>query len=191
MKSWQWEKHITTKKHMKKMKHDEENEEGKNDWRRCGKCHAHRNLDMYVGGNETCNVCLERSRRWVSENSERMRETKERYRGSHREELREYNQEYSQREVDCIVCGCKVIKCKWKRHSESKRHMMGSDAFFSWAQGWYGQMWDKHISRSSETPSGGVTSGRVRSPPPRRAGPGWVRPARSPSSHSPASGPCA
>ena len=70
---------------------------------------------MYDRENETCNVRLDRSRRWGYENSERMRETKERYRGTHREEIKEYNREYSQREVDCVVCGCKVRKCKWKR----------------------------------------------------------------------------
>ena len=115
MKAWQWEKHLMTKKHMKKMTNDDENEEVKVDWRRCCQCHAHRKFDMYVGENDTCNVCLDRSRRWVHGNSERMRETKERYRGTHREETREYNREHSMREVDCVVCGCKVRKCKWKR----------------------------------------------------------------------------
>ena len=62
-----------------------------------------------------------------------MRETKGKYRGSHREEIKQYNREYSQREVDCVVCGCKVRKCKWKRHTESKKHEMGSEVFFLFA----------------------------------------------------------
>ena len=45
--SWQWGKHFATKRHMKK-KGNEEDEVVKCDWRRCGKCYAHRNLDMYI-----------------------------------------------------------------------------------------------------------------------------------------------
>ena len=101
VEAWQWEKHFMTKKH-KKMTNDDENEEVKVDWRSTCQCHAHRKLDMYVGANDTCNVCLDRSRRWVYEHSERMRETKKRYRGSHREEIREYHRD-SMREVDSVV----------------------------------------------------------------------------------------
>ena len=87
--AWQSEKHLMIKKHMKKMTNDDENEKAEVDWRRCCQWHAHRKLDMYDRENETCNVCLDKSRQWGYENSERMRETKERYRGTHREEIKE------------------------------------------------------------------------------------------------------
>ena len=51
-----------TKTHKKKKKEEDEDEVVTIDWRRCGQCHAHRNLDMYAGGNETCNECLGRSK---------------------------------------------------------------------------------------------------------------------------------
>ena len=36
-----------------------------------------------------------------------------------------YNKEYSQREVDCEVCECRVRKCNWARHLVSRKHMLG------------------------------------------------------------------
>ena len=36
-----------------------------------------------------------------------------------------YNQEYNQREVECEVCRCKVRKCNWLRHLETRKHRDG------------------------------------------------------------------
>ena len=36
-----------------------------------------------------------------------------------------YNKEYSQREIECEVCECKVRKCNWARHVASRKHMLG------------------------------------------------------------------
>ena len=36
-----------------------------------------------------------------------------------------YNKEYSQREVDCEVCECRVRKCNWEGHLVSRKHMLG------------------------------------------------------------------
>ena len=47
------------------------------------------------------------------------------YWDEHREDKREYNKEYSQREVDCEVCGCRVRKCSWARHLGTRKHMLG------------------------------------------------------------------
>ena len=47
------------------------------------------------------------------------------YWARHREEKKVYNKEYSQREVDCEVCECRVRKCNWARHLVSRKHMLG------------------------------------------------------------------
>ena len=34
---------------------------------------------------------------------------------------------YNQIEVDCEVCGCKVMKNKWERHVKTEKHRKGVD----------------------------------------------------------------
>lgn len=57
----------------------------------------------YVREHETCNVYLDRSRKWATENEQRVSETKSKYRGSHREEIKNIMWNIH-REVDCVVC---------------------------------------------------------------------------------------
>ena len=47
------------------------------------------------------------------------------YWAEHREEKKVYNKEYSQREIECEVCECRVRKCNWARHLGTRKHMLG------------------------------------------------------------------
>ena len=47
--------------------------------------------------------------------------------GGQKEEKKEYNKEYAMREIDCLTCGCRVRKCKWRRHLLSKHLMSAGD----------------------------------------------------------------
>ena len=47
------------------------------------------------------------------------------YGEKHEEEKKAYNQKYNQREVECEVCRCKVRKCNWLRHLETRKHKDG------------------------------------------------------------------
>ena len=75
------------------------------DWKQCGKCEAHRRLDMFKEGNETCNRCLDRNTRWAEKNREREKKKRD------EEKEKQYNKEYAMREIVCLTCGCRVRKC--------------------------------------------------------------------------------
>ena len=75
------------------------------DWKQRGKRTAHRSLDMFKGENETCNRCLDRNKRWAEKNHESEKKTRD-----ERKEEKEYNKESAMREIDCLVCGCRVRK---------------------------------------------------------------------------------
>ena len=125
VKKSQWNKHLETKKHKSKSSGEEEEVEIIIDSKKCRKCLANRKLDMYLGDNATCNVCLDGWKKWAGKNEDKVREINKRYKDEHKDEINEYNKEYSLREVDCLICGCKVRKCKWARHIKSKKHMLG------------------------------------------------------------------
>ena len=40
-------------------------------------CQAHRSLDIFSEGNETCNRCLDRNKRWAEKNREREKKKRE------------------------------------------------------------------------------------------------------------------
>ena len=115
-----WAKHLKTKKHIENEKGVEEVEK-----KQCRKCGCWRVLELYRGENATCNVCLGYRESWAKKNEEKVRVMNKNYWDEHREEKREYNKEYSQREVDCEVCECRVRKCNWARHLVSRKHMLG------------------------------------------------------------------
>ena len=92
------------------------------DWKHCGKCEAHRSLDMFKGENETCNSCLDRNKRWAEKNRERQKKKRD----EQIEETKEYNKEHAMREIVCLTCGCRVRKCKWGRHILRKKHLMSA-----------------------------------------------------------------
>ena len=64
-------------------------------------------------------------KKWADNNPEKVRELSRKYGEEHKEEKKAYNQEYNQREVECEVCRCKVRKCNWLRHLETKKHRDG------------------------------------------------------------------
>ena len=113
-----WAKHLKTKKHIENEKGVEEVE--KKQCRKCGEC-----LNLYRGENATCNVCLGYRENWAKKNEEKVRVMNKNYWDEHREEKREYNKEYSQREVHCEVCGCRARKCNWARHVGTRKHILG------------------------------------------------------------------
>ena len=79
----------------------------------------------YIGENGTCNICLGYGESWAKKNEEKVRVMNKNYWDEHKEEKKVYNKEYSQREVDCEVCECRVRKCNWARHLVSRKHMLG------------------------------------------------------------------
>ena len=115
-----WAKHLKTKKHIENVKGVEEVEK-----KQCWKCRCWRVLELYRGENATCNVCLGYRESWAKKNEEKAREMNRNYWDKHKEEKREYNKEYSQREIECEVCECKVRKCNWARHLGTRKHMLG------------------------------------------------------------------
>ena len=115
-----WAKHLRTRKHSENEKGVEEAEK-----KQCRKCGCWRVLELYRGENATCNICLGYRESWAGKNPEKVRVMNRNYWAEHREEKKVYNKEYSQREIECEVCECKVRKCNWARHLGSKKHMLG------------------------------------------------------------------
>ena len=101
-----WAKHLKTKKHIESEKGVEEVEK-----KHCRKCGCRRVLELYRGENATCNICLGHRDNWAKKNEEKVRDMNKNYWDEHREEKMVYNKEYSQREIECEVCECKVRKC--------------------------------------------------------------------------------
>ena len=96
--------------------------------RRCGQCGCNKELGAFNGENVTCNVCLDRWKRWAEKNVEKKKETDRRWREENKEEKKAYDKAYSEIEVWCEVCECNVRKCKWKRHEETTKHKVGSSS---------------------------------------------------------------
>ena len=46
------------------------------------------------------------------------------YRGERKSEVSKCTKEFH-REDDCLICGCRVRKCKRIRHVKSKNHLLG------------------------------------------------------------------
>ena len=115
-----WVKHLRTRKHIENVKGVEDVEK-----KQCRKCGCWRVLELYRGENATCNVCLGYRENWAKKNEEKVRVMNKNYWDEHKEEKKVYNKEYSQREVDCEVCECRVRKCNWAKHVKSKKHMLG------------------------------------------------------------------
>ena len=115
-----WAKHLKTKKHIENETGVEEVEK-----KQCRKCGCWRVLELYRGENATCNICLGYRESWAKKNEEKVRVMNKNYWDEHKVEKKVYNKEYSQREVDCEVCECRVRKCNWARHLVSRKHMLG------------------------------------------------------------------
>ena len=115
-----WAKHLRTRKHSENEKGVEEVEK-----KQCRKCGCWRVLELYRGENATCNTCLGYRESWAKKNEEKVRDMNRNYWVLHKEEKKAYNKEYSQREIECEVCECKVRKCNWARHLVSRKHMLG------------------------------------------------------------------
>ena len=90
--------------------------------KQCCKCGGHKVLEMFSGENATCNVCLAHRKKWADNNPEKVRELSRKYGEEQKEEKKVYNQEYNQREVECEACSCRVKKCNWLRHLETRKH---------------------------------------------------------------------
>ena len=95
--------------------------------KRCRKCRCWRVLELYRGENATCNICLGYTEKWAKKNAEKVREMNKNYREDMKDDIKEKKKAYSQIEIDCGVCGCKVRKCKWNRHVKTKKHILGVD----------------------------------------------------------------
>ena len=98
-----WAKHLKTKKHIENEKEVEEVEK-----KQCRKCGCWRVLELYRGENATCNICLGYRESWAKKNEEKVRVMNKNYWDEHKEEKQVYSKEYSQREIECEVCECKV-----------------------------------------------------------------------------------
>ena len=122
IKKSNWGKHLKTTKHGITSGNIVVEEVEK---KQCCKCRWHKVLEMFSGENATCNVCLAHRKKWADNNPEKVRELSRKYGEEHKEEKKVYNQEYNQREVECEVCRCKVRKCNWLRHLESRKHRDG------------------------------------------------------------------
>ena len=115
-----WAKHLRTRKHSENEKGVEEVEK-----KQCRKCGCGRVLKLYRGENATCNICLGYRESWAGKNPEKVRDMNRNYWAEHREEKKVYNKEYSQREIECEVCECRVRTCNWARHLGTRKHMFG------------------------------------------------------------------
>ena len=82
-------------------------------------------LNCTGGENATCNICLGYRESWAGKNPEKVRVMNKNYWDKHKEEKKVYNKEYSQREIECEVCECRVRKSNWARHLVSRKHMLG------------------------------------------------------------------
>ena len=122
IKKSNWGKHLKTTKHGITSGNIVVEEVEK---KQCCKCRGHKVLEMFRGENATCNVCLAHRKKWADSNPEKVRELSRKYGEEHKEEKKVYNQEYNQREVECEVCRCKVRKCNWLRHLETRKHRDG------------------------------------------------------------------
>ena len=56
--------------------------------------------------------------RYRENNRERLREEAKAYYNEHREEILSKKSDT----VDCLYCNCKIVKCKWNIHLQSKKH---------------------------------------------------------------------
>ena len=122
IKKSNWGKHLKTTKHGIACGEIVVEEVEK---KQCWKCRGHKGLEMFRGGNATCNGCLAHREKWAGNNAEKVRELWQKYHAEHREEINEKRKVYNQLEVDCAVCGCKVKKNKWARHVRTRKHMLG------------------------------------------------------------------
>ena len=122
IKKSNWGKHLKTTKHGIACGEIVVEEVEK---KQCWKCRGHKGLEMFRGGNATCNGCLAHREKWARNNAEKVRELWQKYHAEHREEINEKKKVYNQLEVDCAVCGCRVRKNKWARHVRTRKHMLG------------------------------------------------------------------
>ena len=93
----------------------------------CGDCNIKKDLDNFTSKNTTCNACLEKGRRWRAKNPDKVKAKWAEYYEEHKPEVlaknREYRKTYNLIEVDCEVCECKVKKCRWSKHTLTKKHL--------------------------------------------------------------------
>ena len=89
VKRYNWLKHLETKTHKRKAKDEDLTHlAGVLDWNQCGKCQAHRSLDMFKEGNETCNSYLDRNKRWAEKNHEREKKKRDEQKRRRRNTIR-------------------------------------------------------------------------------------------------------
>ena len=106
IKKSNWGKHLQTTKHGIACGEIVVEEVEK---KQCWKCRGHKGLEMFRGENATCNGCLAHKEKWAGNNVEKVRELWQKYHAEHREEINEKKKVYNQLEVDCAVCGCRVL----------------------------------------------------------------------------------
>ena len=58
----------------------------------------------------------------TSKTFEKFREGRKKYREANLEKIKASKKEYSQIEIDCEFCECKVKKYRWKAHTETQKH---------------------------------------------------------------------
>ena len=63
--------------------------------------------------------------KWPGNNPEKVKELWQKYHEERREGINEKKKVYSQIEVDCEVCECKVKKNKCARHVKTEKHRKG------------------------------------------------------------------
>ena len=95
--------------------------------KQCTDCKVSKDLDKFTNENRTCNSCLERSRRKRERNPEKERERQQKYLDNNRERVREtkneYRQMYNQLEEECEICICTYKKSYRSNHKKTKMHL--------------------------------------------------------------------
>ena len=90
----------------------------------CRRWWANRKLDTYREDNSTCDVVFRCIRKREEKNGDRVKEMNKKYRDERKSEVSKCTKEFH-REDDCLICGCKVRKCKKIRHVKGKNHLLG------------------------------------------------------------------
>ena len=62
------------------------------------------------------------------ERERKEREYRQKYYEEHKDEIKEYNRQYSKLKYTCEVCKCELIKKHMKRHESSKKHLSKLDS---------------------------------------------------------------
>ena len=96
----------------------------------CKRCHATKSVELFDGIHKYCTRCLEKRRELYQNTKEKYKERQakysQKYYSEHKEELNEKKKEFmktfSQIEIECDICNCKIKKYKLSQHLATNKH---------------------------------------------------------------------